>query len=198
MSAVPLSWSQVVEIVVSLLAAYVFALPLGWERKAKGTTHVGLRTFPLVSVGTCGYLLLARHLQEAGVYSADGLARTLRAMMTGIGFIGGGAILKRTPAAHGVGGIATGASIWTTGAIGVAVALGYFEIALVLCVASLLILDASDRIAARRATRRAASPSARPSARAGAAGGAPAGAGGAGARSRTAPRGRAPRRSRRR
>src|SRR5690606_12082802 len=94
---------------------------------------------------------LARHLHEEGVYTADGLARTLRAMMTGIGFIGGGAILKHANQGRGVSGIATGASVWTTGAIGASVALGYFDIALLLCLASLLILDVTRRLE-RRAT----------------------------------------------
>jgi putative Mg2+ transporter-C (MgtC) family protein len=59
--------------------------------------------------------------------------------MTGIGFIGGGAILKNGDAVRGT---ATAASIWTTGAIGAATALGRFEIALVLSIVTFVTLRA--------------------------------------------------------
>jgi putative Mg2+ transporter-C (MgtC) family protein len=127
--------------VVAIAAAYLFTLPLGWERKARSATHVGLRTLPLVAVGTCAYLLLARYLREAGVFDADGLARSLRAVMTGIGFIGGGAILEDARNVRGVGGVATAASVWTTGAIGISVAVGHYAVALVLAVVTLLVLE---------------------------------------------------------
>jgi putative Mg2+ transporter-C (MgtC) family protein len=136
---------NVLDTVVAIVAAYLFALPLGWERKAKGTAHVGLRTLPLVSVGTCVYLLLSRYLYERGIFDADGLARTLRAVMVGIGFIGGGTILKHAPQVVGVGGVTTAASVWTTGAIGASVAHGYYSVALVLTLTSLLILESARR-----------------------------------------------------
>lgn len=138
-----------IETVVSLVAAYVLALPLGWERGAKSHAAIGFRTFPIVSVGACAYLLLSRHLHEIGIYDADGLARVLRAMMTGIGFIGGGAIVKQASKGEGVSGVATGASIWTTGAIGACVAHGYYQVAIALCLTSLFVLDVSPRIARR-------------------------------------------------
>jgi putative Mg2+ transporter-C (MgtC) family protein len=131
---------HLLDAVVAITAAYVLVLPLAVEREKKGFSHVGLRTLPLVSVGACAYLLLSRFLVEQGVFSADGQARSLRALMTGIGFIGGGAILRRTPA-HGVGGITTAASVWTTGAIGAALAYGYYSLAAVLALASLLVIE---------------------------------------------------------
>jgi putative Mg2+ transporter-C (MgtC) family protein len=149
-------WQQALDAVVSIVAAYLLALPLAFERKARGATHVGLRTVPLVSVGACGYLLITRWLHDAGLYDADGLARTLRGVMTGIGFIGGGAIVKQTPDAHG---LATGAAVWSAGAIGASVAHGYYEIALVLGSANMLLLEVQRRFE-RRALRKLADPSA--------------------------------------
>jgi putative Mg2+ transporter-C (MgtC) family protein len=140
---------QMIEVVVAIGAAYLFALPLGWERKARGVAKVGLRTLPLVSVGTCAYVLISRYLYASGVFEADGQARTLRAMMTGIGFIGGGAILKQARAINGVGGIATGASVWTTGALGASVAYGYYEVALALVVTHVLVIDVTDWVGRR-------------------------------------------------
>jgi putative Mg2+ transporter-C (MgtC) family protein len=61
-------------------------------------------------------------------------------MMTGIGFIGGGAVLKRAAHVRGVGGATTAASVWTTGAIGASIAHGYYTVAAVLTVTSLLVL----------------------------------------------------------
>lgn len=105
---------SVIDTLVAIMTAYLLALPLGWERKIRGTAHIGWRTLPLVSVGTCAYLLIGRDLYERGIFDVDGLARALRSMMTGIGFIGGGAILKGKKAVRGV---TTATSVWTTGAI---------------------------------------------------------------------------------
>lgn len=139
-------WQQVLESVVSIVAAYLLALPLALERMARGESEIGLRTVPLVSVGACGYLLITRFLHDQGVYDTDGLAPTLRSVMTGIGFIGGGAIVKR---AHDVHGLATGAAVWGAGAIGASVAHGHYVIAFVLAVANLLVLEVQRRLERR-------------------------------------------------
>ena len=144
-------WQQALDAVVSIIAAYLLALPLAFERKARGGSNVGLRTVPLVSVGACGYLLITRWLHDAGVYDSDGLARTLRAVMTGIGFIGGGAIVKQTSDAHG---LATGAAVWSAGAIGACVAHGHYVIAVVLGATNVLLLEIQRRLE-RRAVREA-------------------------------------------
>ena len=143
MSLATFSWQQILDTVVALVAAYVLALPLALEREAKARAQIGLRTMPLVSVGACAYLLVSRFLFEDGVYTADGLARTLRAVMTGIGFIGGGAIVKH---AHDVRGLATGAAVWTAGAIGAAVGHGHYEIAIVLGLANVIVLEIPHRL----------------------------------------------------
>lgn len=135
--------------VVAIVAAYLFALPLALERKAMGAAHVGWRTLPLVSVATCAYLLIGRYLHERGIFDADGQARALRAMMTGIGFIGGGAILKGATHVKGVAGVTTAASVWTTGAIGASIAHGYYTVAVVLAVTSLFVVTITGRLAAR-------------------------------------------------
>jgi putative Mg2+ transporter-C (MgtC) family protein len=67
----------------------------------------------------------------------DAQARVMYGIITGIGFIGGGAILKERGSVHGT---ATAASIWNTGAIGIAVAWNRFEIALPLAVINFLTL----------------------------------------------------------
>jgi putative Mg2+ transporter-C (MgtC) family protein len=136
---------------VALAAAYVLALPLAWEREIRTHAPLGLRTLPLVSVGACAYVLISRYLYDQGVYTADGLARTLRALMTGIGFIGGGAIVKHV---RDVRGIATGAAVWNTGAIGASVAHGLYLFALALSLVNVLIFHLSRRLAEHGARER--------------------------------------------
>ncbi|HEY3840334.1 MAG TPA: MgtC/SapB family protein [Bryobacteraceae bacterium] len=106
-----------------ILIAYLMTLPLGYLRE-KEAHSVGVRTFPIVAIASCGYLLISRTQNDA-------FTRVLQGLIAGIGFIGGGAILKDGPTVHGA---ATAASIWNTGVIGAAVALGKYEVALALAV----------------------------------------------------------------
>lgn len=120
-----IDWWLIGANLLKVAAAYLLSMPVAWEREHNART-AGLRTFPLVAVASCGYVLLATSVfpSEPGAVS-----RIVQGLMTGIGFIGGGAILK-----HGanVRGTATAASVWNTGAIGACVAFGRYEIAVVL------------------------------------------------------------------
>ncbi len=116
-----------------LFLAFLISLPVAWNRE-RADRVMGLRTFPLVAMASCGFMLLA---ESAFSGAPDAQARALQGVITGIGFIGAGAILKRDGS---VKGSATAASIWTVGALGAAVALGRYEIAVLLGVANYLIL----------------------------------------------------------
>lgn len=115
-----------------LMIAYVLALPTAWNRE-RNDRSAGLRTFPLVAVATCGYMLIAMDV----LTDMSSQGRVFVGIITGMGFIGGGAILKD---AGRVSGTATAASLWSTGAIGLAVAWGRFEIALLLSALNYLTL----------------------------------------------------------
>jgi putative Mg2+ transporter-C (MgtC) family protein len=128
--------------------SYLLALPIGWERKTSSEADVGLRVFPLVSVSSCVWAILGQQLFAGG--DAHEQSNVLQGLMTGIGFIGAGAILKTDDETHGV---ATAAAIWTTGAMGAAVAYGYLLVAVLLCLVCLFILHALPRLARR--TRKA-------------------------------------------
>lgn len=106
---------------LSVTVAYLLALPVGWDRE-KEVRSAGLRTFPLVAVASCGYMLVAMSIVGTG---AEHVSRMIQGLITGIGFIGGRAILKDR-------GTATAASIWNTGAIGAAAAFRRYKIAIVL------------------------------------------------------------------
>lgn len=118
---------------IYLSVAYLMALPIGWNREREERS-AGLRTFPLVSMAACGFVMVA--IEVLGIES-EGQARILEGLMTGIGFIGGGAILKHGDRARGT---ATAASLWATGAMGAAVGYGQLDIALILSVVTFLSL----------------------------------------------------------
>ena len=108
-----------------ILLAYALGLPTGWER-FKHDRSAGLRTFPLVSLASCAFLLAAAQPN----FDAAAQSRILVGVMTGIGFIGGGSIVKEADSVHGT---ATAASLWNMGAIGASVAFGNYGLALLLC-----------------------------------------------------------------
>ena len=109
----------------AMLIAYALALPIGWNRESEERS-AGLRTFPLVAVATCGFIQAAESFTAS---SPEAMARVVEGIITGMGFIGGGAILHLKDS---VKGTATAASLWVTGAIGVAVGLGTIDVAVML------------------------------------------------------------------
>lgn len=113
--------------VVHVLGAFALAVPIGWERE-RHDRSMGVRTFPLIAVASCAFLLVAGH---AAVDRPDAWNRTLQGVATGVGFLGAGAIVK-----HGVNvvGTATAAGVWMTAAMGAAVALGHWTLAVTLSV----------------------------------------------------------------
>ena len=117
----------------ALLVAYALALPIGWNRE-KEERSAGLRTFPLVAVASCGFVQAAEHVMAG---HPEGVARIVEGVIAGMGFIGGGAILRME---NSVKGTATAASLWVTGAIGVAIGLGGYDVAIVLSVLTIATL----------------------------------------------------------
>lgn len=124
---------------VALLIAYALAFPIGWNREQEERS-AGLRTFPLVALASCGFVQAAESLAHD---NPEAMARIVEGIITGMGFIGGGAILQLK---NSVKGTATAASLWVTGAIGVAVGLGSYDTAVVLSVATLITLAVLSRI----------------------------------------------------
>jgi putative Mg2+ transporter-C (MgtC) family protein len=116
-----------------VLLAFALALPIGSER-GHGRRGVGFRTLPIVAMAACGFALI---VEANAPRNAKARARVLQGVITGIGFIGGGAILKRGP---NIKGLVTAASIWNAGAIGVAVGLGRSNIAVILSLINLISL----------------------------------------------------------
>jgi len=124
----PAAWHDISR----LLLAYGLALPVGMLRE-KETGSIGIRTFPLVSVASCGYILLATGPEM----DAAARSRVVQGLVAGIGFLGGGAILKAEGSVHGT---STAASIWNTCAVGASIALDHFYMAAMLALLNLFTL----------------------------------------------------------
>jgi putative Mg2+ transporter-C (MgtC) family protein len=125
-------WQVILVSLYQIGIAYALALPVAWDREHEARS-AGLRTFPLVSIAACGYMLVGIQVLN----STDAESRVLYGIITGMGFLGGGAILKSKGS---VTGTATAASLWMTGAIGIAVAFHRYEIAIVLALMNFLTL----------------------------------------------------------
>lgn len=110
--------AQVVQILIRLTAAALLGAVIGIQRERAGKP-AGLRTHMLVALGAALFVIAPL---EFGV-SPDDMSRVIQGLATGIGFLGAGAILKRTEEGE-ITGLTTAAGIWLTAAIGVAAGLG--------------------------------------------------------------------------
>jgi putative Mg2+ transporter-C (MgtC) family protein len=125
---------QLVRITVRLLVALLIGTLIGLQREL---THkpAGLRTHMLVALGTALFIVGAA---EAGMH-LDSLSRIVQGLATGIGFLGGGAILKLTSEKE-IHGLTTAAGIWATAAASAVAALGQIAAAFIGVLFGLLIL----------------------------------------------------------
>lgn len=133
MSFLDIGWHELIVNLVQIGLAFLITLPVAWDRE-KESRSMGLRTFPLVAVASCGFIIIGTQVLGR---EAEPQARLIQGLMTGIGFIGGGAILKQDGMVHGT---ATAASIWGTGVIGAACAYGRYEVAILVSLISFALL----------------------------------------------------------
>lgn len=125
---------QLVRVVVRLLAATLLGAVVGTEREIAGKP-AGLRTHMLVSLGTAVFVLTGT---SVGM-SEEGISRIIQGIVTGIGFLGAGSILKISEERN-IRGLTTAAGIWMTAAIGVAVGVGSLGVALLSTFLTLIVL----------------------------------------------------------
>ncbi len=131
----------VTRISLRLLLAAILGGVIGFEREQQGKS-AGLRTHMLVALGAALFVLIP---QQAGVSDAD-LTRVLQGLVTGIGFLGAGTIIKGTGPEE-VKGLTTAAGIWLTAAIGVAAGMGREATAVLSTFLVLVILSSVLRVA---------------------------------------------------
>jgi len=119
-------------VLLRVIAATLLGALVGFQRERAGKA-AGLRTHMLVSLGTT---LLVLACTGIGM-GQDGLSRVVQGIVTGIGFVGAGSILKLN---EQIRGLTTAAGLWMTAAIGVAVGLGSLGLALISTVLTLIVL----------------------------------------------------------
>jgi len=125
---------QLVRVIIRLVASVLLGAAIGYEREMAGKA-AGLRTHVLVTLGTCVIVLAC----SGYGMSSDGLSRVIQGIVTGVGFIGAGAILKINNERE-IQGLTTSAGIWMTSAVGVAVGLGELGLALLAAVTTVIVL----------------------------------------------------------
>ncbi|MGQ7846427.1 MgtC/SapB family protein [Granulosicoccus sp. 3-233] len=126
--------------ILQLVASVVLVLPVAWDREHEGPS-MGLRTFSLVSLGSCAYVLIGLSLVSTEEHEV--MIRLLQGLMSGIGFVGGGAIIKDSD--H-VRGTASAASIWVTGALGAATGFQLWGLAVALSIANFGVIVVMTRV----------------------------------------------------
>ena len=125
---------QLVHVIIRLIAATLLGAIVGYQRETAGKP-AGLRTHILVTLGTTVFVLACSGFGM----SSDGLSRVIQGIITGIGFIGAGSILKLNEERN-IQGLTTSAGIWMTAAIGVAVGLGSLGVAMLSTLLAVIIL----------------------------------------------------------
>jgi putative Mg2+ transporter-C (MgtC) family protein len=125
---------EAVRIALRLVAALVVGGIIGYQRERAGKA-AGLRTHMLVTMGTALFVVVA----VGNGMEQDAVSRVVQGLATGIGFLGAGAILK-IEAQRSIKGLTTAAGIWLTAALGVAIGLGQFGVALIGAVLAWIVL----------------------------------------------------------
>ncbi len=143
------------DLLIRLTLAAVLGGAIGlnreWEQKP-----AGLRTHALVGLGSALFALVGLAHVDGAVGDFSAPSRVLQGLVAGVGFIGGGAILRRGDSGV-VEGLTTATAIWSVAAVGVAVGVGMWRSALISVGIALLILTAgewADRVIRRLLVRR--------------------------------------------
>lgn len=118
-----------------LLSALLGGL-IGLEREWSGKP-AGFRTQMLVSAGATLFTLVSYHMPTLDIKDNSDVTRVASNIVTGIGFIGAGLIFRNQQNIHG---LTTAAAVWTAGAIGMAVGIGDYQVAIETTVIVLIIL----------------------------------------------------------
>lgn len=120
-----------IEFLLRMMLAALLCFSVGWERETRGSP-AGDRTYALIGLGAAAFTAI-------GVDAFPATAEKLIAgVVTGVGFLGAGMILKE---GRDVIGLTTAASIWAVSAIGVVIGAGEYLMGIGLCLLILLILE---------------------------------------------------------
>lgn len=134
-----------IDYTISLIMSAVLGFALGLERELTNK-HAGLRTHIFVCLGSCIFTLLSIHgfptfaigdNYFSGATGVRDTARIAAQIVTGIGFIGAGTVLRNGSSVHG---LTTASTLWIAAGIGMACGAGKFDIAIIATILSVLVL----------------------------------------------------------
>ncbi len=131
------------EIIKRIICAFVLGAIIGLEREKKRRS-AGLRTHILVCMGSSLVMLVSLYMYELFRDKVPlDPARIAAGVITGIGFLGAGTIIRSQ---EGIRGLTTAASIWISSAIGLAVGCGFYEAGLIVTLLAFLTLSSLKTI----------------------------------------------------
>jgi putative Mg2+ transporter-C (MgtC) family protein len=127
-----------VQDLISMVISLALGTAVGWERQV-GRKPAGLRTHVLVCLGSTMFVLLTKHVaREFGTTTGIDPTRIIHGVVTGVGFLGAGSIMRHE---GWVQGLTTAASIWMVSAIGVTVGVHAWGLAIIGTVMALIVLE---------------------------------------------------------
>jgi len=125
------------EMIIRIFVAFILSGIIGLEREIR-RHEAGLRTHILVCVGST--LIMLTSLRVFDIYKTQvniDPTRIASGVITGIGFLGAGAIIRST---HGVRGLTTASSLWVVAALGLSVGCGFFKVSIFVTALILIVL----------------------------------------------------------
>ncbi|HUW20577.1 MAG TPA: MgtC/SapB family protein [Sedimentisphaerales bacterium] len=117
----------------SIILAVVFGGAIGLEREIRGKP-AGLRTNVLICLGAAVFTIMSEHMGEG---RSDSLTRIAAQIVTGVGFLGAGAIIVDRGGIHG---LTTAATIWLVSSIGMACGAGFYDLAAISTLLAIVVL----------------------------------------------------------
>ena len=137
MSAVAQFADPMLVVFAKLILAVILGAIIGTERAVVAHQAAGTRTFGLVALGACLFIVAGNYVDNAflGIVNFDPM-RIAAAIVTGIGFIGGGLIIFRGESLHGV---TTAVGLWIAAALGIAVGFGMYAVSIFSTILVLLV-----------------------------------------------------------
>jgi putative Mg2+ transporter-C (MgtC) family protein len=146
---------HIARVAIRLFAAMILGGLIGMQRERTGKA-AGFRTHMMVCLGTAVFVITCSSVGMA----FDAMSRVIQGLVTGIGFIGAGTILK-LEGEEEIKGLTTAAGIWMTAAIGITTGLGAVGIAAISTVLALIILTVAQPLEDFMQKRRDSRPKAR-------------------------------------
>ncbi len=126
---------SLLSVILRLVAAVLLGGAMGFERGMKNRP-AGLRTYMLVCIGACMVMITNQYVFQ--VYKAGDLVRMGAQVVSGIGFLGAGTIIVTTH--NRIKGLTTAAGLWASACVGLAVGIGFYEVAIFGTLAIVLVL----------------------------------------------------------